>query len=674
MNEYTENEIIAVLNNPNDFPPKKVAEMLIAGCFTIEDLKRNGLASNQANLLEKALLNHKEKDNYERCLAPDVQYEDLVYFLDHYPSSVHFEEISRKKQNMELEKSHYDRLLESLNSETDNANKKSIVENFIEKNPFSPYLGKAKQLIERIEAEEAEMQRKREEDLKRAEAEAVRKRQEEAEREEAENCWRTIISVMADPDHVDDVESLMRLIDEYEQKYTLHSSEIQEKRQEIIKNREAMPQIQAVINDPTSDVINYLHLMKQFPFKKEYLREFMLNDMIVNPSRYDRVEMNWLLKGKYDDIDQIPPVFKKSELMGKNIAPLKVLDHITQHRTDDMDRDPNENGLQPEKNFKSKVNNTDVYFFGCPGSGKSAVLAGLFKADGRDKLRFKLIKHGGHGGYDYASILKNYLNKNLFPQPTKTRFVAKQRLPDTENPFGQSNDAEPIEQVGEFDSDKFIQIVDAELIEKKNNGDEEVHGLSIIEMPGERTLDFAVADPKSPDEKIKLLGEGTHELFMNNNRKVFFFVLDPNPKRSYKMPNSDISIEQKDVLDLLVQFFSNVDGLLDKIDAFHIILAKSDLLRNADDRKCVEEIISKGYDNVLEDIKSLCSPKKSNINAQCDHKPHIFTFSLGKVYPGHMLEYDKEDACKILEVIAANTYSVKTTLSKWESVVEWMNK
>ena len=65
MNEYTENEIIAVLNNPNDFPPKKVAEMLIAGCFAIEDLKRNGLASNQDNLLEKALLKHKEKDNYE---------------------------------------------------------------------------------------------------------------------------------------------------------------------------------------------------------------------------------------------------------------------------------------------------------------------------------------------------------------------------------------------------------------------------------------------------------------------------------------------------------------------------------------------------------------------------------------------------------------------------------
>ena len=102
---------------------------------------------------------------------------------------------------------------------------------------------------------------------------------------------------------------------------------------------------------------------------------------------------------------------------------------------------------------------------------------------------------------------------------------------------------------------------------------------------------------------------------------------------------------------------------------------KSDMLSNPGSIDCItDEVINKGYEGLVADLNDLCSQSKGNVNAQCGHRVHLFTFSLGKVYPGHMIRYNKEDSVKILKVIAANTYSVRSKPTKWESIVEWMNK
>ena len=682
MAEYNPIKIQAVLNSPNEFNPNIISQMLLDGCFSIEDLRNHGLNDTLARLVEQKLLSQKEDVYYQKCTVPNAKYEDLCFFIDNYPHSVHFNEIKSKKELLDLDKNQYDRLVDSINDDKLTfQEKKQKAINFKETYPFSTFITNVDELIRNLEKEENErIENEREAARLEAEAAEEKRRMEELQKKDEEE-WNNILRILTDPAYSDSIDMKMQLLNNYENTYSIHKSEVPTKRDEIIKDRDAMPQIQAVLSDPSSDVIDFLHLIRDFPFKKDFLREFMLSDMVRNPSRYDRVEMNWLLKGKYDDVDNIPPVFTINELLARSIAPLSVLNHIVTHIKDEDDRDPTENQLMPETNFRSGDNNTDIYFFGCPGSGKSAVLAGLFKATICNNLRFNLLMHGGHLGYTYASILKNYLTNKLFPQPTKTKFVAKQQLQADADPFisvtDDANSDNYMAQGEELNSDKFIQIVDAELIESSPQTNAEVvHKLSIIEMPGERTLDFAVADARNLDNMDDLLGEGTKELFKNNNRKVFFIVLDPNPKRAYTMSPNGIptTVTQKDVLEVLIQFFQNVPGLIEKIDAIHIILAKSDLLKNADDFGCINEIIQKGYQGVIANIKSLCNPNKGNINSQCEHTPYIFTFSLGKVYPGHMLEYNDDDAKKILQLIAANTYSVKTTPTKWESIVEWMNK
>lgn len=680
MNEFSNDQIQAALNNPNDFPPQIISAMLLAHCFTLENLERHGLDKQQSARLRISLLAHEEDEAYQKCQAPNATYEDFQYFTQTYPNSTHYAEIKKKLDTLEIDKNKFDFLEQEVLGDTlDYAQKLNRIKEFEEKNPFSSFISKIPNL--KTEIEEAE--RKRVEEAKaQAELEAKETAEREAafeRRKEDEKEWQRILSILSNPAYIDRTEEKVRLLDDYAQRYTLHVDEVPSKKKEIEADRKAMPRIHSILSDPESKVIDFLKLLQAYPQKKDSIKAFMLEDMKDHPNRYGREAMNWLLMGRFDDVYHIAPVFTEEEILQNRIVKREFLQHILTHPKDADDQDPLEGTLRPEINFKSHKNCTDVYFFGVPGSGKSTVLAGLFKVSKCGNLRFKTLPHGGHLGYTYANILTNYLENNLFPQRTKVKFIGGQELvsaiQDEDNPF---DSQEETSNSGEQSSDKFIQIVDAELIEKdlKTNLIES-HRLSIIEMPGERTLDFAVADVKNPEEMDGLLGQGTRQLFMNDNRKVFFIVIDPKPERTYqvKAEGGTSFITQRKALEDLVTFFADVPGLLEKVDAIHIILTKSDMLQNADDIDCIEkEVINKGYDGLIEDIQGLCDPSRGNINKQCNRAVHLFTFSLGKVYPGHMIEYQDYDAKKILQVIAANTYSTRTTPSKWDSIVDWMNK
>lgn len=685
MEEYTIQQIQAVLNNPNDFPPKMVSGMLLAHCFTIEDLEKHGLDKQQSAKLKVALQAHDESEDYKKCQEPDAKYDDYQHFVDTYPSSTHYKEVKKKLDILLIDKNKFDFLKkELLNENLPYSEKMEKIQKYVDDNPFSSFMSEIPSLRSQLEAKETARKEAEQAAALQAEAEAAAQAAQIAWRQEDENEWQKILNVLSNPAYMDKTEHKLQMLAAYEKKYSLHLDEVPQKKKEIEADKNAMPQIRSVLDDPSSDVIDFLHLIKRFPLKKDSIKNFMINDMKDNPSRYDRVEMNWLLNGKFDDVDHISPVFTEDELLLNKIANRDVLKYIVTHPADTDDRDPLEEELMPEKNFKSRPNCTDVYFFGVPGSGKSTVLAGLFMVSKCNNLRFKVLTHGGHLGFNYASILRNYLRNNLFPQRTKVRFVNKQELApapqDPDNPFEdpEENIQQEIMQNEELNSDKFIQIIDAELTETDPKTNlEESHRLSIIEMPGERTLDFAAANICDPEEMDKLLGVGTRQLFMNSNRKVFFIVVDPKPERTYLVKVNGIKtpVTQVGALDALVQFFNDVPGLLEKIDAIHIILTKSDMLENPENIDCItKDVINRGYEGLISDIQKLCDLRKGNVNAQCGHKPYLFTYSLGKVYPGHMISYNDRDSKKILQLIAANTYSVRTTPTKWDTIVDWMNK
>lgn len=733
----TPQQINAIYNSPNSFPPSMLTRVILGNHLNSEQLvqleTRLDSPHMRAFTLAKTLL--QEQQDFDRCMSEEASIDDLDLFINSYGQLAqsnetvagHYAKVKQAQSAKEADRNLFIQLKDEIARQSEAKSKLSIIADFEAKYPNSAYKNEVNRLRSEIEEEERERAKRAEEqnrfdELKRSvgtyetyeakmsainaflreypfssfakEVEELRGEIEREEKErmrmEDENAWQEVLNIlgtMADPEY-----KKQRLID-YGHHYTLHKSEVPQKMKELETDIEADRIIGGIFKDPSSDVIDFIRLFKRYPLRNKMLRDMILQDMRVNPARYDRVEMNWLVKGKYDSVDQIDPVFTTQEIVGQGVVPLEIMNHITSHPTDGHDRKPEEDEILPEKNFKSEENATDIYFWGVPGSGKSTVLAGLLNLDRIDSLRLKLPTRSPHSGYKYATVLTSYVKENLFPQSTKISFANKRPLRSDDssrpnlganpfdNPFVDRSDSpandtnrNPIGEVSSGGStDKFIQIIDAIL---EDNVKQEEHKLCIIEMPGERTLGFAAADAKDPNKMDELLGEGTRELFMNNNRKVFFFVVDPNPQRTYDVEiQGGVKLTQAKALEALIDFFNSVPGLLQKVDAMHVILSKSDMLRNPGDFDgCIKEDVLCDYDGMLADLLKLCEPSKGNVNAHCGHRPYLFTFSLGKIYPGNMNKYDPTDAGNILKVIAANTWSTSNSFTKWQSIVEWMNK
>lgn len=710
-----------ILMNPNDFRPRDIRDIVVNGNLTQEQLQ--SLEQRLDEVHRKAFKQgerlRSEKVDYDKCLSENVRYEDLSGYIAKYEElasvedsiSGHFEKVRELLRTKEEEKEQFGDLKNEIES-LSNDGKRQKIEDFKKTHPeaalsyqkelaemlnkideYEGYLtlenrlkehisieGKITAIKDYIDNNPFSAYKDKVEELKKQVVENELRKLSEAD----EEAWRQVSRIIAspyDPDYKkaelekyrisfesreQEILKILNGIDEdkqteYRISFESRKQEILKKLSEIDEDEQIMPTIESVLKNPNSDVIDFIRLVEKYPQKKEHIRNFMLNDMRDNPARYSREEMIWLINGKHDVVDDIAPVFTPDEIVRSGVVSWNIMNHIITHPTDMSDRNIAENEIKPETNFKSKANNTDVYFFGVPGSGKSTVLAGLLNIQTFGDLTLNVLTNGGHSGYMYASILKNYLRDNLFPQSTKVYL--------SDNPFVTADTKEDSDENSNV-GDKFIQIIDAELINHKLG---ETHELSIIDMPGERTLAFAVAPAQEPMELDDLLGKGTSELFANDNNKVFFFVIDPNPKREYVLPGGAI-VRQADVLEALVTFIRKVPGLLSKVHAVHIILSKSDILQDANDFNSINKNILCDYEAFIRGTIALCAKQLGDVNVQCGRLPYLFTFSLGKVFPGNMNEYSKDDAGKILEVIAANTWSTSSKPSRWESIVEYMNK
>lgn len=674
---YTSQQIQGILNSPNEFPPRMVADMISEGYFSLDELKN--ISAAQKTFVERQLEVLMENKYYEKCVSPEATYEQMEDFLGKYPNSKYKLEIENKLVPMREDKRVFDTLVREVDKALSFSDKNALIDTFLLDYPSNIFITKAKELKDSINIQEeayyAEREREKEKIRQQEEAEARKRR----EQQDDEAAWARVIEVFDSPDY--DAETKRAFILSYDQnpRYSSHKDEVRSLLTEIDREKIIMPSILAVLKSSKSSVADYIRLFDTYPSKRQFLKEFMLKDMISNPSRYKREDMVLLLKGK----EGKTPILSAEELDAANVAPMEIWNHIIMNPDDENDRDRMEASLKPETNFRSADTNTDVYFFGVPGSGKTTVLSGLFSVNSCDNgnLRLKLPAHGDHIGYNYAMILQNYLSRNLFPQRTKTKFSLSPQLPSDpafdSNPFVESTSISREDKEDRGIDDKFIQIVDAVLVEENPGSSPEEHNLSIIEMPGERTLEFAAADIKDPKKLDDLLGKGTRQLFMNENRKVFFFVIDPDPFKSYDVNINGIKtqLSQSAVLTALVEFLGKLPDVMSKVDSMHIILTKSDTLKDPGSIDCIKkDVINGGYEGLVKDLNELCDPSRGKVNAQCGHRVHLFTFSLGKVYPGHMIRYIKDDSVKILKIIAANTYSVRTKPTKWESLVDWMNK
>lgn len=379
-----------------------------------------------------------------------------------------------------------------------------------------------------------------------------------------------------------------------------------------------------ITNNPTS------------PFKRDAdlllmsLKSDEISQMEHYPDSYEVSRLMELLKRN---------IFTDNELIRKNVVTANVLDRLRQNAPSDELPDI----IQAINNSsaKCKKDHTDVYFFGIPSTGKTCILMGLSNSD---SLNINLACGGG----DYAAALQQYTDYGVTVNATPGNFVA---------------------------------ALEAKISSRSTKGVS--HNVNLIEMSGE---EFAtqIANNSEHIFTFEDMGSGTTKLLQNDNRKVFFLIIDPTAnivRRTHQVVDDNgnacletYTVNQQTVIQKMVNLFEQPGNsdIMKKVDSIHIIMTKADLLGDELERedKAMRIFQSKYEAKILEPLIDLC--KEYNINSQTGHRPKLYTFSLGKFYVGGLYEYDSTDSNRLVTAIRNSTVGTKGK-TFWDKFKELVN-
>ena len=278
---------------------------------------------------------------------------------------------------------------------------------------------------------------------------------------------------------------------------------------------------------------------------------------------------------------------------------------------------------------KSKVEylegGIDVYFFGLPCTGKTCLLQGLSCTT---SLQVDLAASSG----PYAEALRQY---------TDCGIVSPRTLDDSVTTLKTT-------------------IITDEHTPIKNN-------VNFVEMSGHHILDM-VEDNGEYSKEVD--NRDIANLLHNDNRKVFFLIIDPTTKniklnREYDEYDEQTGekihrlkyevFNQKIFMQKIVNIFQDPanSDIMRKVDSIHIIITKADTFGERLQRreKALDYFNNHYAMNIVPPLTEVC--RDYNINCNSNYRPKLFTFSLGKFYVGGLYEYDPIDSELLVNTITA---------------------
>lgn len=400
----------------------------------------------------------------------------------------------------------------------------------------------------------------------------------------------------------------------------------------------------------TNDIFcvnDYIRNNPNTPFKNQAqvqlmgLKQQEIGMMRTNPNSY---EVNRLLRLINDGI------FSDHELINAKVMTETVLETLRYH---DINADlPDIRQAIENSRAECKDGYTDVFFFGVPSTGKTCVLMGMSRSN---SLHINLASGGG----DYAAALQQYTDVG----------VTVPRTPGT-----------------------FVTTLEATISSVSDQGGA-VHKINLVEMSGE---EFAFDIANNPDRifTFEQMGSGATQLLKNDNRKVFFLIIDPTANvvrinreivvqdgfdedTGEPITHTDLQycvVNQRTLIQKMVDLFTDPGNaeIMKKVDSIHIIMTKSDTLGNPVEReeKALNIFQQKFSGDILKPLIDLC--EEYNINSRTNFHPNLYTFSLGTFYVGGLYEYEQTDSDRLVVAIKNSTQSVKKK-SWWDRLKETVN-
>ena len=331
------------------------------------------------------------------------------------------------------------------------------------------------------------------------------------------------------------------------------------------------------------------------------------------PNRYDVSRLLYLVQ---------LGIFTVDELISEGVMTENVWN--TLNNIDVKNDLPDIYEAMQESKVECSEGSTDVYFFGLPFTGKTCILQGMLSTS---SLLLDLASSSG----PYAEALRQYTDCGIVVPCTP---------------------------------DDFVTTLKAKIITGGHTPIE--RNVNFVEMSGNHFLNMV----KDYGEHFKTEdNEDIANLLHNDNRKVFFLIIDPtinNIKLNREYDEYDeqagekihrlkyVVLSQKIFMQKIVNIFQDPanSDIMRKVDSIHIIITKADTLGERLQRreKALDYFNNHYAMNIVPSLTKVC--RDYNINSNSDYRPKLFSFSLGKFYVGGLYEYDATDSELLVNAIS----------------------
>lgn len=376
---------------------------------------------------------------------------------------------------------------------------------------------------------------------------------------------------------------------------------------------------------------SYLREMKE---RMSSLKYELLEDMRRNAYKYTPHMMRALLKGSGNcdskQLVNLDPLDVAAQFinLGCTVTYQELLDNqVIPPVITENDLMTTEFDLKRAKDFNDfPSGRTDIYFLGVPRSGKSSVLAGLFNAM-TTRGNWRYVTNISENGLDNS---KAYFNGLVRSVATK-----KPPIPTPDETINYIN----------------IDVPNAA-------GTKRTAHLNFVEISGEcfRHYAYSQEDSWRREEWLKL---GASKVIAPKNKKVLFFLLDYNTILGNQAGITPI--DQQEALQNALDVFTS-DGpdrknpskgcTMTKVTSVGVIITKADLMPSDDKEERLRialDYLNSNFSKFMENLESVCNT--FGINKKDGYTPYIFTFSLGKFYPGNTLLFNHENSMELASLI-----------------------
>ena len=381
-----------------------------------------------------------------------------------------------------------------------------------------------------------------------------------------------------------------------------------------------------------SFVFQYIRKRPESPYiDKAYcllmdLKHQEISRMRREPNRYEVSRLQWLVRLGIFTVDELISEGVMTENVWNTLNSIDVKNDL-----------PDIYEAIQESKVECSEGYTDVYFFGMPSTGRTCILQGLLCAT---SLHVDLASSGD----PYAEALRLYTDYGML-------------IPIT--PYG------------------FVTTLKTTII---TGGHTPIkHNVNFVEMSGSHFLKMV----KDYGEHFKTEdNEGIANLLHNDNRKVFFLIIDPTINevgfnREYDeydeqtgekiLKLKHVVVNQKIFMQKIVNIFQNPanSDIMRKVNSIHIIITKADTFGERLQRreKALDYFNNHYAMNIVPPLTEVC--REYNINSDSDFRPKLFTFSLGKFYVGGLYEYDSIDSELLVQTISKVLPSPYEQMSFW---------